>query len=199
MNVTLTFTFSFFLQGISQIGKPIRIIGYSRVGMACTPNTVFTNDSFEVTLPNDAEFGETFAMCMQLIFGDCVGMASRDFTSKSVILTHILTCCVSIPVPDQNIASQNGRIVSDTSFTATMNLPLTEYQPDQLLVIVSISPNDTAPVVADFPASYQYTVMFSGLMTGTSYVYTVWVVCRSDMTDVVEPFVEDFIIAARRK
>ena len=89
--------------------------------------------------------------------------------------------------------------MSDTSFTATMNLPLTEYRPDQLQIITSLSPNDTAPVVADFPANYQYTVMFSGLMPGTSYIYTVRVVRRNDMTDVVEPFVADFLIAALRK
>ncbi len=80
-----------FLQGISQIVNPTRMIGYSRAGMACTPNTVFTDDSFEVTLPDDAEFGESFTMCVQLTFGDCMEMASRDFTSKSIILTNILT------------------------------------------------------------------------------------------------------------
>ena len=89
--------------------------------------------------------------------------------------------------------------MSGTSFTAIVNPPLTEYLPDQLQIIVSLSPNDTAPVVADFPASYQYTVMFSSLMPGTSYTYTVRVVRRSDMTDVVEPFVADFLIAAPRK
>ena len=76
----------FFLQGISQIVNPSRMIGYSRAGMVCTPNTEFTDDSFEVTLPDGADFGENFTMCVQLTFGDCMEMASRDFTSKSVIL-----------------------------------------------------------------------------------------------------------------
>ncbi len=89
--------------------------------------------------------------------------------------------------------------MSGTSFTAIMNLPLTEYLPDQLVIIVSLTPNDTAPVVADFPANYQYTVMFSGLTAGTSYTYTVRVVCHSDMTDVVDAFVGYFTIAALRK
>ncbi len=76
-------------------------------------------------------------------------------------------------------------MLSETRFTAIVNLPITEYQPDQLLIIVSLSPNETAPVVADFPASYQYTVMFSGLKAGTSYI-TVRILFDSDMTDVVE-------------
>ncbi len=84
-------TFFFFLQGISQLVNPTRMIGYSRAGMACTPNTVFTDDSFEVTLPVNAEFREIFTMCVQLTFGDCMEMASRDFASEFVILTHILT------------------------------------------------------------------------------------------------------------
>ncbi len=33
------------------------MIGYSRAGMACAPNTVFIDDSFEVTLPDDADSG----------------------------------------------------------------------------------------------------------------------------------------------
>ena len=90
-------------------------------------------------------------------------------------------------------------MVSGTSFTVTVNLPITEYQPDQLLVTVSLIPNDTAPVVVDFPASYQYTVMLSDLMVDTSYNYTVWIMRRSDMTDAVDHFVGFFVIAALRK
>ena len=89
--------------------------------------------------------------------------------------------------------------MSDTSFSVTVNLPITEYPPDQLQIIVSLIPNDTAPVVADFPASYQYTVMLSGLMAGTSYIYTVRVVRRSDMTNVVEPFEGSYTIIVLRK
>ena len=86
-------------------------------------------------------------------------------------------------------------MLGTTNFTVTVNLPITEYQPDQLQIVISLTPNDTAPVVTDFPTSYQYTVMFSGLMTGRSYIYTVRVVRRSDMTtDVVEPFEGSFTI-----
>ncbi len=70
-----------------------------------------------------------------------------------------------------------------------MNLPITEYGPDQLLVIVSLIPNDTAPVVADFSASYQCDVL--GSHGGTSYIYTVRVMRR---TDVEEPFEGSFTI-----
>ncbi len=97
-------------------------------------------------------------------------------------------------VAGRTTTTQNGGIVLDTSFTAIMNLPLTEYRPDQLQIIVSLTPNNTAPVVADFPASYQYTVMFSGLMPGTSYTYTVRVVRHSDITDIVDAFVGSFTI-----
>ncbi len=69
-------------QGISRIVNPTRMIGYSGAGMACIPNTVFTGDSFEFTLPDDADSGQAFTMCVQLTSGDCMEMASRHFTSK---------------------------------------------------------------------------------------------------------------------
>ncbi len=43
------------------------MIGYSRAGMACTPNIMFTDDSFEVTLPVNTVSGEVFTKCVQLI------------------------------------------------------------------------------------------------------------------------------------
>ncbi len=69
-------------QGISQIVNPTRMIGYSRAGMACIPNTEFTGDSFQVTLPDDADSGQAFTTCVQLTSGDCMEMALRNFTSK---------------------------------------------------------------------------------------------------------------------
>ncbi len=86
--------------------------------------------------------------------------------------------------------------VSGTDVIINVSLPITEYRPDHLQITVYLSPNDTAPVVADFPDSYQYTVMFSGLKAGTSYNYSVWIMRRSDMTDGVDHFVGFFAIAA---
>ncbi len=64
-----------------------------------------------------------------------------------------MTCDVSAhAVPGRTITVQD-EMVSGTSFTVIVNLPITEYQPDQLLVIVSLIPNDTAPVVADFAST----------------------------------------------
>ncbi len=192
-------------QGISQIVNPTRMIGYSRAGMACTPNTVFIDDSFEFTLSDDADSGQAFTMCVQLTSGDCMEMASRDFTSKVNHYnshSNFMACDVSTTsthaVPGQTITVQE-EMVSGTSFTVTVNLPITEYRPHQLLVGVSLIPNDTAPIVADFPASYQYTVMLSGLMVDTSFIYTVRVVRRGDMTDAVDHFEGSFTIAALRK
>ena len=186
-------------QGISELVDPTCMIGYSRAGMACIPNTVFTNGSFEVTLPVNTDSGEAFTMCVQLTFEECIKISSKDFTSKSIhahvvfLLVYHLDPPMYI-VPDRNITSPNGGMMSGTSFTVTLDLPITEFQPDQLQIIISLSPNDTAPVVANFPANYQYTVMFSSLMPGTSYTYTVRVVRRSDMMNVVEPFERSFTV-----
>ncbi len=115
-----------------------------------------------------------------------------------------MTCDVSTTsthaVPGRTITVQD-EMVSGPSFTVTVNLPITEYLPDKLQIKISLSPNDTVPVVADFPASYQYTVMFSGLVVDTSYNYTIWIMRRGDMTDAVhvDHFERSFTIAALRK
>ncbi len=62
------------------------MVGYSRMNMACTPDTMFTGDSFEVTLPNNAVTGEVFRVCVQLTSGDCSEMASINSTGKSIKL-----------------------------------------------------------------------------------------------------------------
>ncbi len=87
----------FVFQGISQLVDPSRMIGYSQARMACTPNIVFTNDSFEVTLP-DADSKETFTMCVQLTLGDCMEMASRDFICES---SFFMSCCIFTGSPTQ--------------------------------------------------------------------------------------------------
>ncbi len=90
-------------------------------------------------------------------------------------------------------------MVTDTDFMVVVNLPVTEYRPDQLQVNVSLAPDHVASSTVNFPANYQLTVMFSDLMPGTDYMYTVRVVRRSDGTEVVPLLMAAFSIAAPRK
>ncbi len=66
------------------------MVGYSR--MSCTPDTMFTGDSFDVTLPNNAVTGEVFRMCVQLTSGDCTEMASISLTGKSISFSVCVLC-----------------------------------------------------------------------------------------------------------
>ncbi len=90
-------------------------------------------------------------------------------------------------------------MVTDTNFMVVVDLPVTEYRPDQLQVNVSLAPDHVTPFTVDFPAHYQLTVMFSDLMPDTDYTYTIRVVRRSDGTEVVPLLMEAFSIAAPRK
>ncbi len=90
-------------------------------------------------------------------------------------------------------------MVTDTIFMVVVDLPVTEYRPDQLQVNISLAPDHVAPSTVDFPANYQLTVMFSNLMPDTDYTYTIRVVRRSDGTDVVSLLMAAFSIAAPRK
>ena len=77
---------------------------------------------------------------------------------------------------------------TDTSQTITITLPLTEYQPEQLVIISTASAlGEDETVRANFTSpSVQYTVTFTDLDPATGYTFTIRIVLRSDNTvDVV--------------
>ncbi len=75
---------------------------------------------------------------------------------------------------------------TDTSHTVTITLPLTPYQPEELLIISTVQPSN--PIMANFSRpGMQYSVTFDDLMAGTSYTFTVRIVLRANTTvDVVQ-------------
>ena len=77
---------------------------------------------------------------------------------------------------------------TDTSQTITITLPLTEYQPEQLVIVSTVEPPDDGPIMADFTSpSVQYTVAFTDLDPATEYTFTIRIVLRSDNTVDVVP------------
>ncbi len=69
----------------------------------------------------------------------------------------------------------------ETSHTVTITLPLTPYQPEQLLIISTVDPSDTAPIMAFYTGySEQYSVTFTGLNPGTQYSFTIGIVLSAD-------------------
>ena len=78
-------------------------------------------------------------------------------------------------VPGKNISERNLTL-SGLDAIVTLDLPITEFVPINLSIISTVSPSDTAPVTADFPSSYQYTLTFTDLNPGVDYSYTVQVV-----------------------
>ena len=77
---------------------------------------------------------------------------------------------------------------TDTSHTVTITLPLTPYQPEELLIISTVEPSNGDPIMANFSRpGMQYSVTFDDLMAGTSYTFTVRIVLRTNTTvDVVQ-------------
>ncbi len=71
----------------------------------------------------------------------------------------------------------------------TITLPLTCYQPEELVIISTVDPADSEPIMANFtrPAQ-QYTVMFPGLQPSTTYTFIIRIVLRvNNSVDVVSP------------
>ena len=73
----------------------------------------------------------------------------------------------------------------DTRFTVTLTLlPVpSPYSPNDLVIISTIDPPDAGPIVENYPTStQQYTVTFSGLRFGTTYIYNIRVALGADNT-----------------
>ena len=75
---------------------------------------------------------------------------------------------------------------TDTSHPVTITLPLTPYQPEELLIISTVQPSNGNPMMANFSRpGMQYSMTFDNLMVGTSYTFTVRIVLRANTTVVV--------------
>ena len=71
--------------------------------------------------------------------------------------------------------------VGDTGFSVTITLlPSPPMSPDTLSILSTIDPPHASAVVADYPTSSQYTVIFDGLTPGTTYTYDIRLVLRND-------------------
>ena len=81
-------------------------------------------------------------------------------------------------VPGPNITVLDERLTSPTSYNITLGLPLPDSPLNTLCIVSTLTPNDTAPVTADFPFSYEYTVTFTDLTPNADYNYTVRIVVR---------------------
>ncbi len=83
----------------------------------------------------------------------------------------------------------------DTSHTVTITLPLTPYQPEELLIISTVEPVSITTLVANFSRpAMQYSVTFDNLMADTSYNFTIRIVLRANTTvDVVSSATGAFI------
>ncbi len=78
----------------------------------------------------------------------------------------------------------------DTSHTLTITLPLTPYQPEELLIISTVEPSDGDPIMANFSRpGMQYSVTSDNLMADTPYTFTVRIVLRANTTVDVVPAV----------
>ncbi len=83
---------------------------------------------------------------------------------------------------------------SDTNYTVRLSLPFTSYPPGDLLIISTLSPPHSDPIILPFPyTTNQVTVTFTELTAGVLYTYTIRVVLASNKSnDVVSPITGEF-------
>ncbi len=101
-----------------------------------------------------------------------------------------------LSVPATMITVQEVR-PSGSSYTIRLSLPFTGYPPTDLLIISTLSPPHSDPIILPFPyTTNQITVTFTDLTAGVFYTYTIRVVLASNQSnDVVFPVTGDFILA----
>ncbi len=77
---------------------------------------------------------------------------------------------------------------SNTSHTVTVTLPLTQYQPDELLIISTVEPSNGNTIVSNFSGpGMQLSVTFDNLFADTSYTFKIRIVLRDNTTVEVVP------------
>ena len=185
------------LQTISSSIVPERTYGVSLAGRTCTTHTEFSGSSIFYNLPRDTAPGDVVTACVRFTNHNCTEeFASKDFTSKS--LTSILKLpvttklCLPLVVPGPDITVLDERLTSPTSYTITLGLPLTDDLISTLIITSTLTPNDTAPVTANFPPSYQYPLTFTDLTPNADYNYTVRIVLNFRMDIEVATFTGSF-------
>ena len=98
-------------------------------------------------------------------------------------------------MPERTISNVMQDQPTDTSHTVTITLPLTPYQPEELLIISTVEPSDGNSIMANFSRpAMQYSVTFDDFMADTSYTFTVRIVLRANTTvDVVPAATRSFM------
>ena len=98
-----------------------------------------------------------------------------------------MTHFYSIAVPGKSITDIIQGQPTDTRHNVTITLPLTPYQPEELLIISTLRPVSIAALVANFSRpAMQHLLTFDNLMPDTSYNFTIRIVLRANTTvDVV--------------
>ncbi len=158
----------------------------------------FTGDYFEIELP-EAEGRENVGVNVEFVYGQCMNSMEADFTGEymhggdNVFVQRIIVFFVA--VPGKNITGIIQGQPTDTNYTVTITLPLTPYQPEELLIISTVEPSNGDPIMADFSRPVmQYSVTFDNLMAATSYTSTIRIVLRANTTvDVVPAATRSFM------
>ncbi len=114
------------------------------------------------------------------------------------VYTYYLTFPVHVaPLP--MIVSSSSQQGSNSFFTVTLLLPSTliSYSPSELIIISTLTPNDTAPITDDYPlSSTQYSVTVSALRVGVAYSYHIRIVLRgNNSVNVFIPFQGSFTLS----
>ncbi|XP_064393493.1 mucin-2-like [Halichondria panicea] len=157
-----------YVQTLPESEVPTRNYRYTNLTGSLSSMVNFTRDMFEIALAG-ADGGHLVNVTVMFARGQCTSSTMASFT-----------------VPDRTTSIVMQGPTTDTSHPVTITLPLTPYQPEELLIISTVQPSNGNPMMANFSRpGMQYSMTFDNLMVGTSYTFTVRIVLRANTTVVV--------------
>ncbi len=166
-------------QTLSESVAPTRSYRYTNLTGSLSSMMSFTGDMFEIALPG-VDGGHVVNVTVLFERGPCTSAAIASSTGEGCclcILSHFY-----IAVPGRNITgiTLNQNQTTDTSQPTTITLPLTQYQPEELLIISTVEPSNGNTIMANFSGpGMQLSVTFDNLMADTFKISIVSGSCSS--------------------
>ncbi|XP_064393580.1 uncharacterized protein LOC135341041 [Halichondria panicea] len=155
-------------QDITLEAVPLRMFGFSKIGEGvCNPQFSATGSSVTQSVPG-AQSGDRYTVCVVFINNECMNRTDDTIRVPVQLLTNPL-----LSVGDSSI-----------SIVVTVS-PSPPMSPDSLSILATIDPPHANAVLANYPTSSQYMVMFDSLTSGTTYTYNIRVILRNDSTTTI--------------
>ena len=161
------------------------MFGFSKIGEGvCNPQFSATGSSVTQSVPG-AQSGDRYTVCVVFINNECMNRTDDTIRGERKLCVPNLSILYISTVPVQ-LLTNPLLSVGDSSISIVVTVsPSPPMSPDSLSILATIDPPHANAVLANYPTSSQYMVMFDSLTSGTTYTYNIRVILRNDSTTTI--------------